>query len=331
MSSASQRIPHIPASFFGMVLGLGGLAVDWRVAHSVWGLPAGIGEALYAFAGIVWALVLLLYFTKWCVAAEEARAEAEHAVQCCFIGLGGVSTLVLAQGAIPYSHLIATILFAIGALFTLAFALWRTGKLWRGGRDPGATTPVLYLPMVAGGFVAGNTAAQLGWADWGQLAFGMAFFSWLAIESVLLHRLYTAPTMPPAVRPTLGIQLAPPAVGASAYLAVGPGVVDVFANALLGYALLQALLLLRLARWIGEQRFSPAYWAFTFGATSLAGATLRLSHQSHGGALSVLAPIVFAGANILLLYVAFGTVKLLVQGRLFAPPPARAANPSAKT
>ena len=42
-----------------------------------------------------------------------------------------------------------------------------------------------------------------------KLAFGADMFSWLAIESVLLHRLYTASALAPALRPTLGISNCP--------------------------------------------------------------------------------------------------------------------------
>jgi tellurite resistance protein len=318
----SSHIPRIPASFFGIVLGLAGLANDWRAAHAAWALPTIVGEVLFAAAAVVWLAVAVLYALKWVLVPEEARAEAEHAVQCCFIGLAGVATLLVAQGALPYSRGAAVALFGLGALATLAFALWRTGFLWRGQRDVGATTPVLYLPTVAGGFVTGTTAAALGLADWGQLAFGAALFSWLAIESVLLHRLYTAPTLPPALRPTLGIQLAPPAVGAVCYLAVKNGPPDLLAQALIGYALLQALLVLRLGRWIAEQPFGPSYWAFTFGATALAAAAIKVAAATGAGALAILAPVLFAAANGLVLVIAAGTVWLAIRGRLLpAPPP----------
>src|SRR5512139_2561935 len=101
-------------------------------------------------------------------------------------------------------------------------------------------------------------------------------FSWLAIESVLLHRLYTAKMLAPALRPTLGIQLAPPAVGCAAYLSVTRGTPDLFAYALIGYALLQVLLLLRIFLWIRQQPFAPSYWSFTFGATVLATDSMRM-------------------------------------------------------
>lgn len=322
----SPGLPLVPPSFFGIVLGLAGLAGNWRAGHAAWSLPAAVGEALYAAAFLAWLAIAILYGLKWIAAPAVARAEAEHAVQCCFIGLAGVATMLVAQGALPYSRPVAVALFLLGVLATFAFGVWRTGLLWRGDRDPAATTPVLYLPLVAGGFVTGTVSAALGWREWGQMAFGAAFFAWLAIESVLLHRLYTASPLAPALRPTLGIQLAPPAVGAVCYLSVGEGQPDLFVHMLVGYALLQALLLVRMARWIGEQPFSASYWAFTFGATALAGATVRLAGANSDGAFATLAPVLFVLANVLVLGIAVGTVRLIFQGKLLP-----AATPAATT
>ena len=312
----SPKLPIVPAAFFGIVLGLAGLGNCWRAASQVWPVPAAVGEGLTALAALVWAVVAVLYGLKWIFARQEALAEARHAVQCCFIGLSGVATMLVAIGAVPYSRIAAATLFAIGAMVTLAFAFWRTGLLWRGERDHAATTPVLYLPTVAGGFVTATAAAALGYPDWGQLAFGGALFSWLAIESVLLHRLYTAPTLPPALRPTLGIQLAPPAVGAVAYLSVNGGAPDLVAHALLGYAILQAVLLLRLLPWIMQAPFSAAFWAFTFGATALPTAAIRMAAHGDTGPAAQLAPYLFAAANLTVCAIALGTLVLMVRRRL---------------
>lgn len=121
-------------------------------------------------------------------------------------------------------------------------------------------TPVLCLPRVASSFVTAASLGALGLADWGQAFFGAGLFSWLAIESVLIHRLLTADPLPPPLRPTLGIQLAPAPVGALAYLAVTQGPPDILAHALLGYGVLQALVLVRLLPWIAKQPFAPTYW-----------------------------------------------------------------------
>jgi tellurite resistance protein len=177
---------------------------------------------------------------------------------------------------------------------------------------------VLYLPSVAGSFVAGTVAAALGFADWARLAFGAGLFTWLAIESVLLSRLLTAPRLAPALRPTLGIALAPPAVGAVTLIAVAPGEGGLLAHAMIGYAVLQAAVLLRLLPWIMEQPFAPSYWAFTFGATALATAPLRLIADGEQGAVAALAPVIFVAANLVVGIVACCTIRRVLQGRLVA-------------
>jgi tellurite resistance protein len=295
-----RGVPLIPASFFGIVLGLAGLANSWRVAHAAWGAPAAIGEAIFAIAACAWLVVTGLYGWKWIGATGEARAEAAHPVHCCFIGLAGAATLVMALGALPYTRGGAVSLFVLGAGFTIGFGVWRTGQLWRGERAVEATTPVLYLPIVAGGFVTAITAGALGWHGAAALAFGGAFF----------HRLYTAAVLPPALRPTLGILLAPPAVGALAYLATGAPPTGILVQALLGYALLQGLMLLRMWRWITEQPFAPSYWAVTFGVTALPTAVIRTSAGLPGHDFEGLGVALFLISNAIVAVITVRTVGL---------------------
>ena len=101
--------------------------------------------------------LLVLYIRKWIVAPAAAtrRARRPGAVllhrpdrrrrhaRC-----GAASCLTRCRS--PPS------LFSLGALYTLAFGLWRTGLILRGSRAPATTTPVLYLPLVAGSFVLAN-------------------------------------------------------------------------------------------------------------------------------------------------------------------------------
>lgn len=149
-------------------------------------------------------------------------------------------------------------------------------------------------------------------------------FSWLAIESVLIHRLYTAEALALAIRPTIGIQLAPPTVGALAYLNLTDGPPTLLVHAMLGYGLLQALVLLRLLPWIRAQPFSAGYWGFTFGVTALAAAPLRLIERGDTGPIAALAPYLFLGANVIVLVMIVATLRLLLQGKLLpAPVPAQ--------
>jgi tellurite resistance protein len=172
---STLRFP--PASFFGMPLGLFGLGLAWRGATSLWSLPSWIGEAILTVAAVLWAWLIGLYALKWIAARADAVDELSHPVQCCFVGLAPVTGSLCALALLPYLPWLAFALFLAGGLGTLVFALYRTGQLWQGERDLGATTAILYLPVVAGSFVSAIVAANFGLKSWGQLAFGAGFFS----------------------------------------------------------------------------------------------------------------------------------------------------------
>jgi tellurite resistance protein len=325
--TATPRFPIVPAAFFSFVLGLGGLANAWRAAHRVWGFPASIGETFAVVATIVWAAVMALFVLKWILAREAAIEEARHPVQSGAIALAGVSTMLVSAVLLPWSRTATFVLFAIGFLLAAAFGVWQTGRYWQGDRPVEATTPIMYLPTVGLGFLTAIVLAALGAPEWGRLGFGLAVFSWIAIESVLLHRLFSAPPMSPRLRPTLGIALAPPTLGALTYLSITEGPPDGFALCLLGYGILIALVLLRLLPWILEQPFAASYWGFTFGITSLMAAPLRMVERGATGPVVTLAPILFWACNAAMLVIILATVRLVLAGRLLDTPPA-AQNPS---
>ncbi|BAY50491.1 hypothetical protein SAMD00079811_81200 (plasmid) [Scytonema sp. HK-05] len=321
----SNRIT-VPASFFSMILGLVGLGSCWRVAAKIWHLPTWIGESIMLLAVAVWLLLLVLYVSKWLWAREAALAEFEHPVLCCFIGLVPVSTVLVALAIAPYAYAIAVSLFVIGVIGQLSFGVYRSGQLWMGGLNPETITPVLYLPTVAGGFISAIVASAIGYRDWGALFFGMGMFSWVALESIIMQRLYLLEALPKSLRPTLGIQLAPPVVGCVAYLSITSGQPDTFAQILFGYGLLQALILLRLLPWLLKQPFAASYWAFTLGVAALALASLVFVERGMTGMMGVLAVLLFIGANIVIGSIALGTLRLLLRGKLLPPSiPAKAA------
>jgi tellurite resistance protein len=104
-----------------------------------------------------------------------------------------------------------------------------------------------------------------------------------------------------------------------AYLSVTAGLPDVVAHALVGYALLQLLVLLRMLPWIRQQPFAASYWGFTFGVTALAIAPLRMIERGDTGPVAVLAPCLFVVANGVIAVLSVATVYLLMRGQLLAP------------
>ena len=191
----------VPASYFSLVLGLTGLGNGWRVASRLWGFPTWIGEAVRAVAVAVWAVLLLRFAIKWIAVREAARAEAAHPVQCCFIALVPVATMLAGIGVLPHAHGAGTVIILVGAAASLLFGLWRHGGQWRGGRDAKTTTTVLYLPTVGANLVSAIAMSALGWPSWGQLFFGAGVLAWIVQESIILGRFLTVEPLPLALRP----------------------------------------------------------------------------------------------------------------------------------
>jgi tellurite resistance protein len=272
-------------------------------------VPNWVPDALIWSGAILWVFLVTAYLAKWLVRRAEAKAELEHPIQSCFIGLAGIVSLLVSICFSTTHRALSLACFCFGIAWTLTFAIYQTGKLWMGASKTESLTPILYLPMVAGAFVSASACAAMGYVDWGKLAFGGGLFTWFAIESVILYRLYTATPILPALRPAMGLQFAAPAVGAVAYLSVGGGAPDIFAYALIGYALLQALILIRLIPWLVKAGLTPAWWSFSFGAASLPTAAMKLLAHRDAGAIAALAPHLFIAGNIVVASIATVTIK----------------------
>ncbi len=321
----STQRATVPASFFGIVLGLVGLGDCWRVAALAWGLPSSIGEAIMLGAFGVWILLSVLYLLKWLTSSAEALAEWRHPVQSCFVGLAPVATLLAGIAIAPHLHILAVWLIVIGAVAQLLYGIYFTAQLWSSEREIGTASPALYLPTVAGNFVTAFCAGYLGRPDVGTLFLGAGMLSWLSLESIISNRLSFHVAIPIPLRPTMGIMLAPPAVGCVGYLFVTGGISggapDLVAQLLVGYALLLLGLLARLMPWVVHQPFTAGYWAFSFGITALAFDTIVFVIRGlRGGLMEWLSIGLLIFATTVIVALIIGTVRLLVRGKLLPPP-----------
>ena len=275
-------------------------------------------------AFVVWLLLVVLYVGKWLWARDEALAEWDHPVQSCFVGLSGVATMLAAVAiAPPHATGLPLALAVVGGAITLAYGVYFTARQWKGERELETASPALYLPTVAGNFVSAFVSGYFGYEALGELFLGAGMLSWLALESMISHRLSFAKAMPPPLRPALGIMLAPPVVGCLAYLFVTGGLSgdkpDLFAQALLGYGLLQVALLLRLLPWVAKQPFGASYWAFSFGVTALAFDAIVFMLRGQTGYIEWLSAVLFALANVTMTILIVGTLWRLAQGKLLPP------------
>lgn len=307
---------NLPAGYFGIVLGIIGLGFSWRFAATLWPVTLLPADGLIILAMVIWALLMLAFISRMFRHGASVLEEISHPLKSSFVSLAPATSMLVAIGLAPWLHTLALGLFLIAVVAQLTYSAWQTAGLWRGQHPKEATTPGLYLPTVANNFISAMACGAFGFNDVGMLFLGAGFFSWLSLEPAILSRMRNLDEMSPAVRTSLGIQMAPAFVACSAWLSVNGGQADVFAKLLFGYGLLQMLFMIRLIPWYSSQPFNPSFWSFSFGVASLATTSIRLGHGTPGGALYWMSFPLFIAANLVIALLMVKTFALLLQGKL---------------
>ncbi|MCA7012315.1 dicarboxylate transporter/tellurite-resistance protein TehA [Dickeya dadantii] len=307
---------NLPTGYFGIVLGIIGLGFSWRFAATIWPVTTIPANTLIVLATIIWALLMLALIIRMLRHADSLLQEIRHPLKSSFVSLAPATSMLVAIGIAPWNRPIALGLFLIAVAIQLTYSAWQTAGLWKGKHPREATTPGLYLPTVANNFISAMACGALGFQDVGILFLGAGIFSWLSLEPAILSRLRNLDEMSPAVRTSLGIQMAPAFVACSAWLSMNGGQADVFAKLLFGYGLLQMLFMIRLIPWYCRQPFNPTFWSFSFGVASLATTSIRLGHAAPGGALYWMAFPLFIASNLVIALLMIKTASLLFKGKL---------------
>lgn len=305
---------RVPPGLFAVSLGLFGLVGAWRRAAAYgWAPAAGIEHLLLWPVTAIWLTTLLLYLYKCARYPQAVLREFRHPVQ---------SSL---QALLPLSMLLAVIILpspgqGIWLLVTLlALALhavigYRVIAMLATGRLPeNAVTPALYLPIVGGALVGGMALATLRYQGWGALLFGTGLSGWALLEARVLSSLFEGP-MPEPLRPTIGVELAPPAIATLSAAAIWPELPGSVLVIGLGIAVSACVGVLARYQWWGKVPFSIGFWSFSFPLAALASAILEAVHRGGWPQEIGIAALLAASAAIALLSVR--TVALLLQGRL---------------
>ena len=317
---ATAWLARLPAGLFAMPVGIVGLAGAWRRAAAFgWPVAAVVGDALAAFAVILFALLLVLYAAKALRHPRAIAGEFQHPVAGALMALLPLSLLlfVVHYGAPRAPGWLALTLVALVLQGIVAMRVVRT--LATGELPQTAVTPALYLPPVTGGFVGGMALATLGYPGWAALLFGMGLASWGLLEVRVLNRLFEGP-MPEQLRPTIGIEIAPPSVATLAAGVIWPTLSGEVLIVGLGIAAGPVVAVIARYPWWSRAPFGIGFWSFSFPVAALAGAVIEVDRR--GGWPPVVAGIAIAIASLAIAWLAVRTLSLLVRRRLLPPAPA---------
>ena len=129
-----SRLPAIPVTYFGAVLGFGGLGSAWRAAHRVWNLPAFVGETLSLIAAGTWLLCALAFAVGWWRGADAVRGDFRDPTRAAFAALLPMSTMIAGFALRPYAAAASLAMIAAALAAQILLGAWATGTVWRGDR-----------------------------------------------------------------------------------------------------------------------------------------------------------------------------------------------------
>ncbi|HYD94839.1 MAG TPA: hypothetical protein VEC01_05900 [Noviherbaspirillum sp.] len=311
-------LAHLPAGIFAMSVGLFGLIGAWRRADAFgWSEAAAVADFLLWPAALAWAVSLALYAVKCKRHWQSVVREHHHPVQGSLQALIPLSLLLAVMQFQRPGQGVWLVLTLLALGLHLLIAIRVVATLATGRMPANAVTPALYLPVVGGALIGAMAMATLRYPGWGALLFGTGLSGWALLEARILSRLFEGP-MPEVLRPTIGIELAPPAIATLAASVIWPQLPADVLMVGLGVAVAPFVGVLARFRWWSSVPFSIGFWSFSFPLAALASAILEAVHRGQWPLWIGITALLAASAVIA--YLALRTVILLLQGRFLAPP-----------
>lgn len=310
------RALYLTANLFAIPFGLAGLAQAWSALMKFVHGPDWPANVLWIVAALVWLITLVGYLTNVAV-QRRWKTELSDPTFGPFTVLIVIVPMLLSVPLAGQATGAGEVVFWCAATLTVLVGGWITGgwivldgalRRWH---------PGYYLPSAAGGLIAGGASAALGFTTLSHVLFGLGVGSFLLLGSIVSQRLFVVPALPPALLPTIAIELAPPVVAANTWFAINGGRVDLAAAILGGFSMLMVLIQLRLIPLYRGAPFGPAYWAFSFpfaAAVTCGVHWLAAEHARGGTALGYLIVCLLSAGFVLL---AARTVSGLINRTFF--------------
>lgn len=301
-------------------MGIGGLALAWRRAHLVFGLPVVVSQALAVLAAVLWVVLVLVFTVKWLRYRAEALTELRSPIVLPFFSTPTLSLLIVATAFISIDREIAHVLWWISSVGHLSLTVVLLAALiLRKDITLAVLFPAWFIPIV------GNVITPLGTPTIGNTTFAWVSFwvgslSWVALFPLLARRaFFFQPAIPTPMYPLIAIFMAPPAVMMLSWQTLTQTSVTVISAALIGLTwFFMAIVAIELPR-LRQAPFGVPYWAYTFPFAAASAATSAFasawgSELAEGFALGLL-----LFASVLIGAIAIKTVPAFLAGNLKSP------------
>jgi tellurite resistance protein len=299
--------PRVPPNLLAIALGIAGLAQAWRAAVPLLGTAQAVADALSILDAAVWLALVGAYLAQ---GPRIVLADLRDPVLSPFVSAPALTAMILAAALAKDAFTAGRVLVIVFLAITIGIGGWLTGQWMTGGIEPDSMHPGYLLPTAAGGLVGANAAAQVHLHALAEASFGIGVICWVLLASMILNRLFTRPPLPSALVPTMAIELGIPAVAGPAYFALAGRTVSFMACALGGYAILMALVQVRLIPVYRRLSFTPGFWSFAFAYAAAASDAFVWLAVKKPPAATGYAVAVIALLTAFVAWIAFRTVLL---------------------
>ena len=314
----TKTATRIPLNTFAISLGLTGLAEVWTCACAALNIPSVVAECLWIVAAIGWLLMIAAHI------ARGARSEASFASQLRHPAQGSIAAILPIVGMLlginlhGFWALGGTILVVASIVVSTVFAGWILAFWMRGELALESVHGGYLLPTVAASFVAGGAASVIGARMLATGAFAVGVLFWALMFALVAGRLAFRAPLPGPLVPTIAILMAPPAVAGVSWFDFNGGRIDAVEEGLLGIAIILVLMQLTFLPRYLRLGFSLGFWSFTFPAGSMGAFLILWISRAPFAGWQVIAYALLALVTVLVLTIAFFSIRLFIRDRAAA-------------
>ncbi len=313
-SAGESWLAHFPITFFGVTMGVFGLALALRA-----GGFAQASDAVTVVGAAILAVIMALYALKALRHPAQVGAEWGHPVRLSFFPAASISLLLLAL--LLQSHLpevsAALWIFAAGVQAVLTVVIvsaWISARAF----GPAMLSPAWFIPAVA------NVIVPLGGVHLGLTEVAWYFFSvgivfWIILLTLVFNRLIFHDPLPGKLRPTLVILIAPPSVVFLGWTELNGGQIDAFAHVLINVALFFAAIVAVQVPALLRLPFAMSFWALSFPLAALSTANFRHAALGGSGVFHTVGLAVLVLLILTVLALAVRTLRAAIAGEICQP------------
>jgi tellurite resistance protein len=262
------RLALFPVPFFATIMGLTGFTIALHKAEGLALLNFNISHLSMWFTIACFAMISVIYVMKIIKHPEAVKKELHHPIRISFFATFSISLLLLSVVILPHAKDISFIIWAVGAVVHLGITLYiLTSWLTHTHFEITHMNPAWFIPIV-GNVIVPIAGVSHGYSEVSWFFFSIGILFWIALYTIVLNRLSFHHPLPEKLWPTLGILIAPPAVGFVAYIKL-TGDVDSFARILYYVALFKFMFIMVQYKRLSKIEFSLSWWAYSFPVAAL--------------------------------------------------------------